>query len=935
MNRRNYLALPGIMLLASVQSMAAEPELEVVNFFEAKIRPVLIEHCYQCHSFEAQKNGKLKGTLRLDTREGLQKGGTRGPAIVPKSPGKGQLLAALRYDGSLKMPPPGKLPIAVIADFEKWIALGAPFPSDHATDLPATVIHGEKARQFWAFQSPSKHSPPGVQDVNWPQTVIDNFILAELEKRHLKPVLPANKYQLIRRATFDLIGLPPTPEEIKNFIKNDSPDAFAMVVDRLLQSPHYGERWARYWLDLSRYADDEGVAFLKPIANAYLYRDWVIRAFNHDMSYNEFIRLQLAGDQISEPTTDYFERLGGLGFQGLGPQFRKGAAGEAKAKADELEDRVATLSVSLLGLSVSCARCHDHKFDPIPTRDYYSLAAAYNGATWDQRMLASPETVLGVRNWDKEVADQKAMAEQLLGDEVRRIGRGELPRIDVYLITAWKLRVLRQHDFTVDETEMAKSQHLIPPFLARWVKAISSDKPLRLMDQWQMVADRAAQTAVAKEGVVQVPASLHEATDKLKHQIVEALHEQERFEQETREKKAQPKPVPAVQRTLLKVFLDRNYAAFKVTGDAAVALLNEPLRKRYDEHQEELKRLQKAAPHRPPETPSVSGGGEAMRVFVRGNPDEPGEPAPPGFLGILCHDKQVERKQFTRLDLADAIASRENPLTARVIVNRVWHYHFGRGIVGSLGNFGQLGNRPTHPELLDTLAVMFMESGWSVKKLHREIMLSATYQLSSDLNTDNVVHDADNHYLWRVSPRRLDAEAFRDAMLAIAGRLDARLGGPSLNSKNIVEEDGEFPGLVQLPGLDADDPTNGRRTVYCIVSRYAPNATLTLFDFPEPNVTSDRRTTTTSPQQQLFVLNSPFVIKMSRSFANRLQAAATDEQRLQLSWQLAYGRSILPHEMTLGLQFLRLQQTAPAEKMTPWEQLCQAIFSSNEFLYVD
>ncbi|MBM4071666.1 MAG: DUF1553 domain-containing protein [Planctomycetes bacterium] len=742
---------------------------EQFTFFEKNIRPVLVEHCYRCHSSGAAKGGKVKGGLQLDTREGIRTGGKSGPAIVPGNTAKSLLLAALRHE-TVKMPPSGKLPDSVVADFASWIERGAPDPRDGKPLTQTEKIDWQKAREFWAFQPPKVHAPPQVRNAMWPRKDIDRFILAELEKRGLEPVRAATKREWIRRATFDLIGLPPTPEETEAFENDKSPEAHAKVVDRLLASPHYGERWGRYWLDLARYTDDLGGTVGPVLApTAFRYRDWVIQAFNRDMPYDQFVRLQLAGDLIPEPAKDYAERLGGLGFQGLGQRFSGNAVGMVKKKvADELDDRVDTVTRALLGLTVSCARCHDHKFDPIPTVDYYSLATAYNGAK--------------------------------LSDEI----------------------------------------------------ALGSPTAKKARDEWQKQA-----------------ASL---SQKIKDAAKNAT-----------------------------------------TPDAKAAL---------ESLQAELARLNQSAPPAMVKGPAVSGGGQAMRVNVRGNPDQLGDVAPAGFLQILKSKDALTELKFTRLELADAIVDRHNPLTARVYVNRVWHYHFGRGIVGTTSNFGQLGDRPTHPELLDTLAVRFMDNGWSTKWLHREIMLSAVYGLSSIPDAKNLAKDADNHYLWRVTPRRLDFEAWRDSMLTVAGKLDPQIGGPPyLDSKGKVQ-------------LHPEDPSNRRRTIYGFISRFKPNPTLTLFDFPEPNVTSDQRTATTIPQQQLFALNSPFVLAMSRSFAARLEASEkSEERRLLLGWQLAFGRLPTEREVAIAREFLR-EASSAEEKLGPWERLCHSLLTTNEFAFV-
>ena len=398
-----------ILALVILPSSVAAAD-EGTDFFETKIRPVLVEHCYSCHSADAAQAKKLKGGLQLDTRNGIRKGGESGPAVVPGKVNESELIAAIRHE-SFEMPPKGKLPEQVIADFVKWIEMEAPDPREENNPAATPAVDIENGRRFWAFQAPQVHERPRVQDDLWPQKELDWFILASHGSAGLKRVRAATKSEWIRRATFDLIGLPPTPEEIAAFEKDRSPQAQAKVLDRLLDSPHYGERWGRHWLDLARYTDDLG-GTVKPVAapNAYCYRDWVIQAFNDDMPIDQFIRLQLAGDSLPEEGADHFVRLAGLGFQGLGQRFSGNAVGMVKKKmADELDDRVDTVSRVLLGLTVSCARCHDHKFDPIPTNDYYAFASAYNGAEWNVELpLMSGSELKHYRQWEKEAADRNA-----------------------------------------------------------------------------------------------------------------------------------------------------------------------------------------------------------------------------------------------------------------------------------------------------------------------------------------------------------------------------------------------------------------------------------------------------------------------------------------------------------------------------------------------
>ncbi len=907
-------ALPAIVT-ASPFACAQSPE--GMEYFEKKIRPVLVEHCYQCHSAEADKAKNLKAGLRLDTRQGILKGGRSGPALVPGKAKGSLLIAAIRHE-DLRMPPKGKLSDAVIADFEAWVVMGAPDPRDGKLIPLVAQIDWDKARQAWVFQKPVTHKAPKVKGGNWPRQEMDSFVLAELEKRGLTPVRAATRQEWIRRATFDLIGLPPTPAEVDVFVNDSSADAFAKVVDRLLASPHYGERWGRYWLDLARYTDDlGGTVGPVPAPNAYRYRDWVIQAFNRDMPYDQFIRLQLAGDLITEPAADYVERLAGLGFQGLGQRFSGNAVGMVKKKvADELDDRVDTVTRALLGLTVSCARCHDHKFDPIPTVDYYSLAAAYNGAkVTDEIILASPTDIKASDIWKKQVAELTQKTAKLTQDEASILGRDALMQVDRYLISAWQLHLLAKKPGDAGVKDWAQREGLHPFFLERWVKLLAQGKPLPLLGAWQTLANDSARIAKVKADRVEVPKALAEASAQMKTLAVEVLRDWD--------KSVGKKPkLSGENDAFLKVFLLNDGAYFKLSSKEVIALLSPDSRIVYDKLQAELSRLNQAPPPPMIKGPAVTGGGQTMQINVRGNPDQLGETAPPGFLQILQRTNAPASSKFTRLDLADAIANRSNPLTARVYVNRLWHYHFGRGIVGTASNFGQLGDRPTHPELLDSLAVRFMDNGWSTKWLHREIMLSATYGLSSSPDAKNLAKDADNHLLWRVSPRRLDFEAWRDAMLATAGKLDPKVGGPAFFDPQ---------GAVQL---HPEDPKNRRRTIYGFISRFKPNPTLTLFDFPEPNVTSDQRNTTTIPQQQLFALNSPFVVAMAQSFAARVEAEEkTESRRLLLAWKLAFGRVPTEREMTIAAEFLG-GAAAQEEKLRPWERLCHSLLTTNEFAFV-
>jgi hypothetical protein len=923
-----------LLAFVMVSRAAAETDPSTLEFFESKVRPLLVEHCYQCHSEAAARAGKLKGGLLLDTREGVQKGGDSGRVVIAGNPEESLLVRAVRHtDASLEMPPKKRLSPAEVAALERWVALGIPDPREGKA-AGKRVIDLEAERRGWAFQPPVKHDPPAVSDPGWPRKPHDAFVLAALDRKKLHPVRPASRRDLIRRATFDLTGLPPTPAEIEAFEKDPSPGAFARVVDRLLDSPHYGERWGRYWLDVARYADDQGNSFLTPSPTAFHYRDWVVKAFNEDLPYDDFIRLQIAGDLLPGPVADYPARLAGLGFQGVGPQFRKGAAGEAKAKADELEDRVDTLSRGILGLTVSCARCHDHKFDPIPTRDYYSLAAAYHGAQWPARMMAAPAVVEAHAKWARELAAEKDKVKKWSGARSAALGRDALPKSAAYALAASRVVVLRHHKLPLDEAALAKQEGLHPYFLKRWAAALSgAENP-------PLLAGLCAAVARAKDqGRIVPDETLREQVDSLQTLTLAALAALAASEAPPAADGKKPAPLAAGHDRVLKALWKDAKAPFFIAETDLGGLLDDSAKKELAALQAGVDAVADREPPSGPLMPSVQGGGQAMRVFVRGNPENLGEPAPPGFLQALRPPGEPTAKDssFTRLELAEALADPRNPLTARVFVNRVWHYHFGRGIVATLSNFGKLGSPPSHPELLDSLTVRFIEAGWSMKWLHREIMLSATYQLSSDPDAANLASDPGNVLLWRMSPRRLDIEAWRDSLLSIAGLLDLRVGGPSIDQTTpALKEVAGFNFFTRMNGMEADSPDGRRRTLYAIISRYAPNPTLTLFDFPEPNVTSDQRNFTTVPQQQLFVLNSPFMMEVSRAFARRLETSAPkDNDRLQIAWMLAYGRVPEERETAAALAFLQTPaQPEPGDQLNRWEQLAHALLSSNEAAFL-
>ncbi|HVS37731.1 MAG TPA: PSD1 and planctomycete cytochrome C domain-containing protein [Gemmataceae bacterium] len=774
---RRFLLLCTVLAGSTGAAAAADLSPADLDFFETKVRPLLDANCFTCHA-----KGKDRGGLSLATRENMLKGGDSGkPAVIPGDPEHSPLIVAVRYDDAIKMPKNHRLKDEEIVVLVDWVKRGAPWPV--SSGAPAIRAAGDvirpEDRQFWSFRPIADPPLPAVKDQQWCKQPLDHFILAKMEEKNLHPVASADKRVLIRRATFDLIGLPPTPQEIDAFLADDSPDAFAKAVDRLLASPHYGERWARHWLDVARYGEDQAHTFqarLYPFG--YRYRDWVIQAFNDDMPYNRFVTEQIAGDLLK--TGEPNERLPALGYFALGPHYYMDAGEVKAAEAAELDDRVDVLGRGFLGLTVACARCHDHKFDPITSQDYYALAGVFRSTKYVETPLAPTDVVQKYTQAQEQIKQQETKVKDFLDAQAKKLG------------------------------ENAKK--------------------------------------------------------------VEA----------------------------------------KLPDDAK----NELAALRTD-----LDQLKKSAPPKPPFVHTLEDGpGEDMHIYLHGNPNNEGPVVERRFLRILS---EGEPKRFThgsgRLELAQAIVNPKNPLTARVIVNRIWQWHFGVGIVSTPSNFGKLGQPPTHPELLDHLATRFLAEGWSIKKLHREIMLSATYQLSSmNDDADRKIDPADTYY-WRMNRRRLDVESWRDALLSAGGDLDPAIGGPS---------------------MDLNNPTNHRRTLYGAVSRHDLNNLLRLFDFPDPNITAEKRLVTTVPLQQLFVLNSDFIAEQARGLVKQLAGEKDDAAKIRMAFVRLYGRPATEHEVTMGLDFLAAPDTAggPNEakpKLSRWEQYAQLLLATNEFAFVD
>jgi cytochrome c553 len=864
----------GILFLALLPASAARAQESPTDLFEKKVRPVLVAHCFACHSGAAKK---LEGKLRLDSREGMLLGGESGPAIVPGEPEHSLLVTAVRYvDPDLSMPPKERLSGAEVATLEAWIKAGAPWPRESAPVAVAPVV------SLWALEPVRDPAPPEVREATLVATPIDRFVLARLEARGLTFAPLADKRTLLRRATFDLTGLPPTPEETDAFVRDASPDAYERVIDRLLASPRYGERWGRYWLDVARYADTKGYVFNEErrYSNAYTYRDWVIRALNEDLPYDRFLIEQIAADRLPRAGDD--RDLAALGFLTLGRRFLNNPP-------DIIDDRIDVVMRGTMALTVGCARCHDHKFDPIPTKDYYSLYgvfAASREPSPEPLLVDPPAETPDYAAFKKELAEREAEIEayrQKTHEELVQAAR-KPESVGQYLLLAHEAGPkLDDHR----EGALADAHGLSPLLLRRWRKLVGDGNDpvfapfhaLAALPESELAARAGeAVAAVASRSNPLVVKALA-ATPPRTMRDVAAIY--------TRlfmsvEKPARDKDEEALRQVLYGPHAPPS-VPFAETEGLYTRLEHDKLR----ELRNKVDLLVSTHPGAPPRAMALEDQPAGLpRVFVRGNPGNLGDEVPRQFpLAVAGPARKPFRDGSGRLELARAIASPGNPLTARVAVNRVWLHHFGAGLVRTPSDFGSRSEPPSHPELLDWLATRFVEGGWSLKKLHRLILLSRVYRQSSEDTELGRRIDPENTLLSRANVRRLDFEAMRDALLAVSGQLDETVGGRS----------------VELTTA----PYSRRRTVYGFIDRQNLPGMFRVFDFATPDTTSPQRFETTVPQQALFLLNNAFVLERARGLAARTETRDDDpELRVQALYRLAFGRAASPGEVTLGVRFV-------------------------------
>ncbi|MGB0598522.1 MAG: DUF1553 domain-containing protein [Rubripirellula sp.] len=809
-----FLASFGLLVALPVCGQTSDQDA----FFENRIRPVLVKHCYECH---ASSSKEPKGGLLLDTREGIRRGGDSGHGVVPGELKDSLVLTAMQYE-SMEMPPEGKLPDRVIADFEKWVRDGARDPRDGKSAPIRQEIDFERAREFWSFQPIADPSVPAGKWPGWSRTETDAFIAARLEQAGLRPVEDADGYTLGRRIYLDLIGLPPSPkqaDEFANAYAQDADDAIGSLVDQLLDSPHFGERWGRHWMDVVRYAESTGMERNGTYPQAWRYRDWVIDAMNRDKPYRDFVLEQIAGDCLpNESHVDRDANYTATGLLALGPKSLNESSKE-KFKMDVVDEQIDVVSRAFIGLTAACARCHDHKFDPIPQSEYYALAGIF----------ASSETLYGTGRTNGNRNPGRVLA--LSGDTVKKTALADN-------------NSGRQRKVYANQLKAAE-------------KRLGA-----LEQQLEKASSKKAGQAVEKK-IRTVRQDIQRAKNRLK-QVADV------------------KQKPDSNAVLVMAMVE---------GDK---LNDTPLR-------------------------------------VRGEPADHGPVVPRGFLTIASSGKppSIAKDSSGRLELAEWIVDPANPLTARVMVNRVWQHLFGRGLVATVNNFGANGDRPSHPQLLDHLATTFNSDGGSVKRLIRRIMTSRVYRLSSMDDESGLAKDPGNLLLWRMNQRRLEAEVLRDSMLFASGQIDL---APAQSSVVAKVGNGLVGRNIRPEQLGEE---SFHRSVYLPIVRGVVPEVLRVFDFPEPSIISGARDVTTVPTQALYMMNNPTVIQAAEKLAARLMETVDfeDEDRVRLAYRLVVSREPSAEEIKVALGFV--DDVKQESDSLAWAGFCQSLFGSSEFRYLN
>jgi hypothetical protein len=940
-----------LVLLGVAPTGVLAQDRDGLEFFEAKIRPVLVENCFKCHTGK-----KPKADLLLDSRVAALKGTDNGPAIIPGDPARSLLMKAIRYeDADLRMPPKGRLADAVIADFAEWIRRGAPWPDDAKTSPAGKIADFDlkKRAGHWSLQPLSRPALPKVTDAAWPTSPIDFFILDKLEANHLTQAPPTDRRTLIRRVTYDLTGLPPTPAEIAAFLKDDSAGAFATVVDRLLASRQYAERWARHWLDLVRFAETFGHEFDFPIPEAWRYRDYVIRAFDADLPYDRFVTEHIAGDLLPmprrHPDEKFNESVLGTGFWWLGESKHSPVDSRAD-QADRIDNQIDVFGKTLLGLTLACARCHDHKFDAVSTRDYYALAGYLQSSRQDLAFLDDPlDRAAKLKGMREMMAQMRALVPP--GDQQLHWFGKDYTIFADFSKDAWAKWFTTGEAFGNGPTQRSDVmlprdqpiQHVLPGLAHSGTLSTALAGTLRsptfTISQKHihyLLAGRKARVRLVLNGLqlIQEPIygrlafsvdndAVHWRSQDLSMWIgqrayVEVLDDGPGYAALAAVAFSDTPAPPTLS-------IDRRSPAapLETGGEAATKL--QALVAAYRQVEAGL-----PAPHRGLAT--ADGTGVDEHVFIRGNSSKLGPIVPRRFLEVFGGDRVAPPKSGSgRLELAQHMTDpTRTPLLPRVMVNRLWQHHFVEGIVRSPDDFGVLGQAPTHPELLDFLASTFVEQSWSLKKMHRMMVLSSTYRMASrgEARADEV--DPDNKLVHKMPLRRIEAEAIRDAMLAVAGRLDRRPFGAGV-APHLT------PFMVGRGRPDVSGPLDGegRRSIYLNVRRNFLNPMFLAYDYPTPFSTRGRRTVSNVPAQALTMMNNPLVAQQAERWAKRTLEAGTlaPRQRLDRMYEEAFGRLPTDEEADAALAFVREHRTA--DEVTVWTELAHVLFNVKEFIFIN
>jgi cytochrome c553 len=922
-----------------------------MEFFEKRIRPILATNCAACHNAKGPTAG-----LDLSTTEGIryavQYGAEAGKLVSPDKPEESLLIQVIEYAGRLKMPPNGKLKDEQLDDMRAWVQAGTPVPGANLSakirpgsaapplgqpvnsTLPAARTKREfteAEKNFWAFQKFSPAAPPPVKDAAWVKSPIDRFILAKLEAQDLKPVAPAGKATLLRRVTFDLTGLPPTEAEIGEFMADASPNAYEKVVDRLLASPRYGEQWGRHWLDVARYADSTGNDEDHRYPYAYQYRDYVIDSFNKNVAFDRFVREQIAGDLLPADQPGAINRRGlvATGFLALG---QKALAQQDKKKLlfDMYDEQVDTISKGILGVTLSCARCHDHKFDPLLSRDYYSLvsilAATRNfedAAPHVSKLLFKPlgtkEDTERYQKAKEALTAKQNEADDFLDQQIDKYIAALVPRSADYMLAAYRV-----YQDRADPVQISREKNLLPDVLKKWVSFLEPTAEVRpYLKEWSEAAGNGL--AVAAQAY----------QNRIEEGRVQVVAQQQRFRQVRRRR--QNMPAGPRREGPDKFFNEVNYRGpLSLSDEERESILTPDARQKLSELRKAAKDQEARMPPEPEMSCSVEDGPETVtlvtgKVLVRGDYNTFGEDAPKGFPLILAGpDQPAITKGSGRLDLANWLTRPDHPLTSRVFVNRVWYWHFGEGLVRTPDNFGKMGETPTHPELLNYLSSKFTESGWSVKALHRMILLSNTYQMSSLAGDPIVQADPENRLFSRFPRRRLSVEEMRDGMLAIDGSLDLAMGG-TLQSG--FGTDGEN----SKDRLSVRPESVKRREVYLPLRRANLPNLLNLFDFGDATTAASKRPATTVAPQALFMMNSDFVTGRAQNLAKQLLDNPSLDQagRARSLYLRILNRQATPLEIDTGLSYIDGFQKRGTSLLEAWTSFSRILLASNEYIYLD